>query len=198
MIGVGYVRVSTKDQEESGLSLDAQERAIREACDRIGVSDVVIMREVASGGDDDRPVLREAVDRVVIGDADVLIVTKLDRLARSLSGFLRTVEAIERSGGDIVVITEQIDTTSPGGRLMAHVMMAFAQFERELISQRTRAALDERRAQGLRLGRPRAVITDDQSCLIRLMRDRGASQAVIADRVGVSRGVVRRVLSEVL
>jgi DNA invertase Pin-like site-specific DNA recombinase len=133
---VGYARVSTQEQSPE-LQLDALQKA---GCERIFV-------EKASGAQRDRPELRAALD-FMRGKGDVLVVWKLDRLARSLKQLIETVEDLERRGIGFRSLTEQIDTTSPGGRLVFHILGVMAEFERSIIRERTRAGLDAARACG--------------------------------------------------
>ena len=134
---IGYARVSTRDHKPH-LQLDA----LREAgCERI-------FEETASGAKRDRPEFAAALDSMRGGDS--LVVWKLDRLARSTRQLLETVEALERHGIGLKILTQNMDTTSAGGRLIFTVFSAIAEFEREIIRERTRAGLDAARARGRR------------------------------------------------
>ena len=104
--------------------------------------------------------LSEALRTIEGGEADALVVAKLDRLSRSLIDFAGLIERSRRRGWAIVVLDLGVDTTTPVGELVANVMAAVAQWERRAIGQRTREALAVRRAQGVRLGRPRAIPPD--------------------------------------
>src|SRR3954466_6453586 len=139
---VGYARVSTTDQSPE-LQLDALRRA---GCEKIHT-------EKASGAKVDRPVLARVLDDV-LRQGDVLVVWKLDRLARSLKELITTAEELEQRGIGLVSLTESIDTTTPGGVLVFHVFGAIAQFERALIRERTAAGLAEARRRGRKGGRP--------------------------------------------
>ena len=128
MVRIGYARVSTLEQEMA-LQLDA----LRDAgCDRI-------FEDRASGAKTDRPGLAQAL--AFVREGDVLVTWKLDRLARSLPYLIETVNQLEKNGAGLRSLTEAIDTTTPGGRLIFHVFGALAQFERDLIRERTRAGL---------------------------------------------------------
>ena len=145
---VGYARVSTRDQDPS-----LQTDALREAgCDRI-------YEDRASGAQRDRPQLREALDYMRQGD--VLVVWRLDRLARSMRQLITTVDDLEERGIEFQSLTESIDTTTPGGKLVFHVFGAVAEFERSIMQERTRAGLDAARQRGRTGGRPPAL-TDEQ------------------------------------
>jgi DNA invertase Pin-like site-specific DNA recombinase len=104
-----------------------------------------------------RPAIREALEQLSSGQASVLVVSKLDRLSRSLLDFAALMDRAAREGWQLVVLDLNVDTTTPSGRLVAHVMGAFAQYERHLIGARTSAALQQKKAQGARLGRPRTI-----------------------------------------
>ena len=140
---IGYARVSTFDQELA-LQLDALGHA---GCGRIFEDRGV------SGARAERPGLGQAL--AYVRDGDVLVVWKLDRLGRSLPHLIETVTALERRGAGLRSLTEAIDTTTPGGRLIFHVFGALGQFERDLIRERTRAGLVAAAARG-RKGRVHA------------------------------------------
>lgn len=140
-ITIGYARVSTEEQ-----SLDLQLHALKKAgCDEI-FSD-----HGESGRAFDRPALRKALRSARQGD--VIVVWRLDRLGRSLLKLVELVEALGKRGVEFRSMNENIDTSSPGGRLIFHIMAALAEFERNLISERTRAGLEAARERGSKLGR---------------------------------------------
>ncbi len=146
---IGYARVSTFDQELA-LQLDALGHA---GCGRIFEDRGV------SGARAERPGLGQAL--AYVRDGDVLVVWKLDRLGRSLPHLIETVTALERRGAGLRSLTEAIDTTTPGGRLIFHVFGALGQFERDLIRERTRAGLVAAAARGRKGGR-KPVVTPDK------------------------------------
>jgi DNA invertase Pin-like site-specific DNA recombinase len=149
MAAVGYARVSTADQDPA-LQLDALAAA---GCAKV-------FEDRASGARDaDRPGLRAALDYAREGD--VLVTWKLDRLGRSLPHLVETVVALERRGVGFRSLTEAIDTTTPGGRLVFHLFAALGQFERDLIRERTRAGLAAAAARG-RTGGRRPVVTEEK------------------------------------
>lgn len=179
---VGYARVSTRDQDAA-----MQAEALREAgCDRI-------FEETASGAQKDRPELKRAIDYVRAGD--VLVVWKLDRLARSLKQLIETVEELERRSIGFVSITENIDTTTPGGRLIFHVFGALAEFERELIRERTNAGLKSAKARGVKLGRPKALEGEALNVAKALLKSGDMTATQVAEHVGVSRATLYRRLA---
>jgi DNA invertase Pin-like site-specific DNA recombinase len=144
---IGYARVSTLDQDPA-LQLDALAAA---GCAKV-------FDDRASGARADRPGLRQALDYV--RDGDVLIVWKLDRLGRSLPHLIEIVAALERRRVGFRSLTEAIDTTTPGGRLVFHLFGALGQFERDLIRERTRAGLTAAAARGRKGGRKPVVDTE--------------------------------------
>ena len=157
---VGYVRVSTAEQADSGAGLDAQRAAIAAEVERRGweLLDVFEDKNGASAKTmRNREGLTAALDVVESGGADGLIVAKLDRLSRSLLDFAGLMERSQRNGWSLIALDLGVDTSTPSGEMMANVLAVFAQFERRLIGQRTKDALAVRRAQGVRLGRPRSL-----------------------------------------
>ena len=144
---VGYARVSTLDQNPS-LQIDA----LREAgCEKIFV-------EKTSGARKDRPQLKATLK--YLRDGDTLVVWKLSRLARSLKQVIQTVQTMHARNIEFRVLTQKIDTTTPDGRLFFHITASFDQFQRELISENTRAGLLAARKHGRKGGRPRALDDD--------------------------------------
>jgi DNA invertase Pin-like site-specific DNA recombinase len=136
--------------------------------------------------------LLKAIEFLRPGDA--LVVYKLDRLARSVRQLVETVEALGQRGIGFVSVTESIDTTSPGGRLIFHVISAIAEFERDLIKERTNAGLKAAKMRGVRLGRPQ-VMTVDQVKIAKSLKAAGQmSAAQIADHLGVGRATLYRSL----
>jgi DNA invertase Pin-like site-specific DNA recombinase len=178
---VGYVRVSTLEQADSGLGLEAQRRTIREECKRRGW-DLVRIEEDAglSGKVATRPGLTRALEACKSGKADGLLVAKLDRLSRSVQQAATLLAEAEREGWAVVALDLGVDLSTPSGEVMAHVLAAIAQFERRLIGQRTKDALAVKRSQGVRLGRPQ-VLPADLAAGISRKRKAGRSLQAIAD-----------------
>ena len=176
---LGYARVSTKEQ-----SLDSQ----RDALEAAGAQRV--FAETITGTARARPGLERLMAQLRPGD--VVVVTKYDRLARSLKDLLEIVEAIGAQGAGFRSLAEDIDTTTPAGRLVFHVFASIAQFERERIAERTREGLAAARRRGRVGGRPRAL-TPAQAAEVRRMRDaEGRPIPEIAALFKVSTKTIRR------
>jgi DNA invertase Pin-like site-specific DNA recombinase len=169
---IGYVRVSTDEQAISGLGLADQEHRIREMAKPHGWRIVQMIRdEGLSAGTLERPGLYRALALLAAGRADGLVVAKLDRLTRSTVDFGLLLEWFRDAGRTLVLLDLGVDTSTAGGELVANVIASVAQWERGVISERTRAALGALRAQGKPTGRP--AVADDQALAtrIRAMRD---------------------------
>lgn len=193
---IGYLRVSTEEQKDSGLGLADQRAVIEAEATRRAWSDVeVIADEGFSAKNLMRPGIARALDMLRAGEASVLVVAKLDRLSRSLLDFASLMDTAQREGWRLVVLDLALDTTTPSGELMAAVMAAFAQYERRLIGSRTSAALQQLKAQGARLGRPRTL---PQEITDRIVSERAGgrtlaaiAQALNDDAVPTARGGAR-------
>lgn len=176
---IGYARVSSDDQ-----NLDLQRDALRRAgCDRI-------YEEKASGGKADRPELLRLLDAIRAGDT--LVVWRLDRVGRSLNHLIATIEELEAQGIGFQSLTENIDTTTPGGKLIFHIFAALAEFERALIRERTNAGLQAARARGRKGGRPAALDASKQKIAQALRDDPKQSVAAICKTLGISRATFYR------
>lgn len=169
---VGYARVSTQDQDPA-LQLDALKAA---GCEKL-------FTEKASGAQRERPQLQAAID--YMREGDTLVIWKLDRLARSLKQLIETVESLAARGIGLRSLTEAIDTTTSGGKLIFHIFGALAEFERGVIRERTRAGLDAARARGRTGGRPPALSPDDLAAAKALLRDPDITVEQVARRLGV-------------
>jgi DNA invertase Pin-like site-specific DNA recombinase len=170
---MGYARVSTQDQRPE-LQLDALRSA---GCEKI-------FEEKASGAQRERPQLAAAMDYLRKGDT--LVVWKLDRLARSLKQLIETVETLEGRGIGFKSLTESIDTTTSGGRLIFHIFAALAEFERNMIRERSNAGLNAARARGRVGGRPKALSENDLAAARALLSDPSITTRQVAERLGVS------------
>jgi len=179
MAVLGYARVSTAHQ-----SVEMQVQALKTAgVDRIWT-------ETMSGGRDDRPELAALLDYARAGD--VLAVWRLDRLGRSLPHLLTVVRDLDARGVELRSLTESIDTTTAGGRLVFHVFGAVAQFERALAAERSAAGVAAARAAGRVPGRPKLPATIIEA--VRKLDQAGAARTNIARSLGISRSSVYRAL----
>lgn len=172
---IGYARVSTRDQ-----NLDRQTDALSE------VGCLRIFADRKSGKNTARPELAKALDCMRPGDT--LVVASLDRLSRSLQDLIAMVAALREQGVEFRSLHENLDTTTPGGRLVFHVFAALAEFIRELIVEGTREGLEAARARGRVGGRP-AVMTPEKIAAVRSLLPEHRISAV-ARMVGVSRGTL--------
>lgn len=177
---VGYVRVSTDEQAVSGLGLAAQEAAIRSECERRGLDLLAVYTDAGiSAKTIDRPALTAALADLDAGRGSVLMVAKLDRLTRSVHDATGLMLRAEKAGWGLVALDVAVDTTTPQGAAMAQVLAVFAELERRLIGERTKAALAVKRAQGIRLGR-RVELPDEVRSLIVNRHEAGAGFTQIA------------------
>ena len=180
MANIGYARVSTLDQDPI-LQLDALAAA---GCSKT-------FEDHASGARADRPGLLQALDYV--RDGDVLIVWKLDRLGRSLPHLIETVASLEKRGVGFCSLTEAIDTTTPGGRLIFHLFGALGEFERDLIRERTRVGLKAAKARGRRGGR-KPVVTSDKLLRARGLIANGLTVREVAARLKIGKTALYQAL----
>lgn len=178
---IGYARVST-DEQSPALQLDALKQA---GCARI-------FTDYASGARTSRPALEEALGQLQAGDT--LVTWRLDRLGRSLSHLISIIANLEASGMAFRSLSEAIDTGTAGGRLLFHVMGALAEFERALISERTRAGMAAARSRGAVLGRPAKLSPEQVALAGRLLERSNLSVRDLAARLLVSRSTLRRAI----
>jgi DNA invertase Pin-like site-specific DNA recombinase len=177
---VGYARVSTQDQ-----NLDLQITALKEAgCQKI-------FTEKASGAQRDRPELMAAMNYIRPGE-DVLVVWKLDRLARSLKQLIETVEKFETQKIGLLSLTESINTTTSGGRLIFHIFASLSEFERSIIRERTMAGLRAAKEHGRTGGRPSALKEKDLAVARTLLQDARITVEDVAKRMQVAPSTLYR------
>jgi DNA invertase Pin-like site-specific DNA recombinase len=180
---LGYARVST-DEQETHLQLDALKAA---GCERV-------YEEKASGAKADRPELLRLLDNARKGD--VLIVWKMDRLGRSLLQLIETVNLLNKRGVELRSLTENvIDTTTPSGKLTFGIFALMAEFERDMLRQRTTAGLKAARARGRVGGRPKSMSAADLKKARALLASGAYTKTQVADELGVSRHTLWRALA---
>lgn len=188
---LGYLRVSTDGQVESGAGLDAQRAALLAEGERRGWDVEIVTDAGLSGKNMRRPGLLAALDRLDRGEADVLVATKLDRVSRSVRDFAGLLDRAQHNGWTIVLL-DLGDTSTAAGEMTANVIASAAQYERRLIGQRTREGLAAKRAAGVRLGRPSAL---PLSVVVRIVDEhltgrslRAIAEGLTADGVPTARG----------
>lgn len=180
---IGYARISKGDDQSTAMQL----RALKEAgCERI-------FEEAASGGRWDRPELHQMVDQLRQGD--VVVVWKLDRLSRSLKDLLHLLEKVQLANAGFRSITENIDTTSPAGRMMMQMIGSFAEFERAMIRERTMAGLDQARSEGRVGGRRPKLSNSQRADVIENVLSGRKSAAQMARLYNVSEPTISRIIA---
>jgi len=174
---IAYARCSTQSQ-----NLDAQIEQLKHCAK--------IFKEKLSGGKSDRPELHKAIDYLREGDS--LVITKLDRLARSLTDLHKLVNMIEEKGATLNVLNQAIDTSTSSGKLMFSMLGAFAEFEKDLINERVQEGLVRARAKGVKFGKPRQIQDKDRKRIVELVDDENSNltKQEIADMIGCSRNQV--------
>ena len=176
----GYARVSTRDQRT-----EQQESALLDSgCDRVFVDRGI------SGIEAERPELNRLLDQ--LRDGDVVIVTKLDRLGRSLRNIFDIVDTIEKRGAGLRSLAESdIDTTSAAGKLVFRVFAVVAEFERDRLRERTLEGISRARANGTKIGRPRRL-SDSDIAALRSLREHGRSYGSLAKTLNIARSTARK------
>jgi DNA invertase Pin-like site-specific DNA recombinase len=201
MRAIGYSRVSTDLQAAEGVSMEAQAERIRAWCAANGAelaeADLFADSGLSGKRADNRPGLQAALDAATAGRGCVLVVYSLSRLARSTRDTIAIAERLEKAGADLVSLSERIDTTSAAGKMLFRLLAVLAEFERDLVSERTRGAVAYKRSRGERLGRIPygADLADDGKTLlpntdelrvvefVRAWRAEGRSLRAIADEL---------------
>ena len=179
---IGYARVSTEDQK-----LRLQRDALKEAdCEKI-------FREKVSGAAKVLPARAKLLE--FAREGDVVVVWKLDRLGRSLRDLVVVVNDLKERGVGLRSLQEAIDTTTPTGRLTFHIFAALAEFERDMIRERTTAGLDAARKRGSPIGRPRSLTPEQVRMAEAMMSDSTLSTKQIAEQLGVHRSTLYRYLA---
>ena len=181
---LGYARVSKSDSQETA----PQMRALRDAgCTKL-------FEEAASGGRWERPELHKMLDQ--LRAVDTLVVWKLDRLSRSLKDLLTILERVDAVGAKFRSLTESIDTSGPAGRMLMQMLGSFAEFERAMIRERTRAGLYEARARGRVPGRKPKVTAEQQKEIIEAVSSGRKTAAEVARLFKLHRGTISRIVSK--
>ena len=181
-----YARVSTTNGQDPEMQL----RELREYCERRGWKIVGEFVDTGiSGAKEKRPELDRLMADAHRRRFDAVVVWKFDRFARSVSHLLRALETFKALGIEFVSLSEQVDTSTPMGKMVFTVLGAVAELERSLIAERVRAGLRNARAKGKRLGRPRVVV---DALRIAALRRSGASWAKVCRELGVSKGTAQR------
>lgn len=183
-MNIGYARVSTDDQHTENQI----EQLKKAGCDRI-------FKETASGGRWDRPELQDCLKHLRKGD--VLVVWKLDRLSRSLIDLLRILDKVNHEEVGFKSLTEQVDTTTPAGRLMMSMLGSFSQYEREIIRERTMVGLARARANGRKGGGKHILSNKRQEEVKRQITSGEKTQAEAARDERVSKATISRMMSKV-
>lgn len=179
-MNIGYARVSTQDQDLS-LQIDALNNA---GCKKI-------YKEKITGSKKERPQLNELLEQ--LREGDVIVIWKLDRLARSLKDLVSLVNEIQEKGGALHSLNDQIDTTTPHGKFTFHIFAALAEFERDIIRERTKAGLAAARARGRKGGRPKGLSKKAQHTAIiaeKLYQERELTVKEICEQLSISKGTL--------
>lgn len=188
---VTYSRVSTSNH---GQNPDVQAHELRRYCEARGwIIEHEIVDHGFSGGTDVRPGLKQLFSLVRERKVDVVVVVKMDRLFRSLKHLVATLEEWQAVGIQFVATKDNIDYTTPAGRLLAQILGSLAEFEKSLLIERTILGLEHARRSGKTLGRPK--IRDDQKIIA--LRSSGLSYTAIQKELGISRGAISRALQAV-
>lgn len=174
---IGYARASTEDQRLN-LQIDALEKA---GCEKI-------YSDQLSGSTTERPGLTTLFE--VLRPGDTLVVWRLDRLGRSLKHLIQVADMLEKSGVGLRSLQENIDTTTPGGKLVFHLFSALAEFERALIRERTQAGVNAARARGRQGGRPRKLDANKKDLALRLYNEKQHSIKEICSMIGVCKATL--------
>ena len=182
-----YARVSTQDQQ----TLPMQNRALREYAARRSWTIAMQVKEVGSGAAQ-RQMREKLIEAARRREIDVVLVWRLDRWGRSVTDLLATLQELEHLGVGFVSLTEALDLTTPAGRAMAALLAVFAEFEREILSERVRAGLAHARQNGKRLGRPITAALHAKQ--VRKLHRSGISKSAIARQLNIGRTSVRRIL----
>jgi DNA invertase Pin-like site-specific DNA recombinase len=189
----GYARVSTEEQVKSG-SLSQQIEQIKKYCELHGHELLEIFTDAGISALKQRPGMEKLMERARKGECEAVVVTKLDRWGRSVKHLVTSIDELKRLGVHFISIGDNIDTSTPNGRLLFHILSAFAEFEREIIRERMQAGRERAKAQGKQLHRPRKKLPLKE--IRRLYCEVGLSATAIAKLLGVSPNTVLSRLRE--
>jgi DNA invertase Pin-like site-specific DNA recombinase len=179
---IGYARVSTTTQ-----TLEQQNEALKAA----GAGKV--FHDIMSGSRDDRPGFAECLK--YLREGDTLVVWRLDRLGRNMRSIINTLHELTERGVTVRSLHDGVDTSTSTGRMVAGILMSIAEYERELVRERTALKLEHARKSGRKFGRP-AKLSADQAALARRMKDNGETAATICKTLGIGRTTLYRYLAE--
>jgi DNA invertase Pin-like site-specific DNA recombinase len=168
---------------EHGVSLDAQKAALVADAERRDWDHELVADEGLSAKNMNRPGLQAALAKLDAGQADHLMAVRLDRISRSVADFAATLDRSAKKGWGVVLLSPDLDTTSAAGRFTAHVLASASEYERALISARTKDALAQRKAEGAQLGRPRVMPAD---VVARIAKERAAGRSLRAIAEGLN------------
>ncbi len=191
MRAIIYARVSTEEQKRKGYSIEAQIEACRAYAQAKGWEVVMEYKEPKSGKRmDNRTELQRALSFLEEGGADILIIWRLDRLTRSIIDFQKI---IQRIGPKISSVVEGLDMSTSAGRFVANILIAFAQYERESIGERTRLGLEQARKAGKRIGKP-PKYSDEIVKKVKDLHRHGYSRREISEKLGIPDSAIRSIL----
>ncbi len=192
-----YARVSTTDKQDPELQL----QEMRDYCKRVGWEIFQEYVDYESGSNTEREMFKLMLQDARLKRFDVLLVWKLDRLARSLRQLVETLDILRSYNIEFKCITQDIDTTTPHGKLLFHIIAAFAEFERELIRERVLAGLEKARKKGIKLGRPKRELDRETVNKILVDRVKGLSYSKLSQKYGIPKTtiyyIVQKTLAEV-
>jgi len=186
MKAIIYLRVSTEEQGESGLGLSSGEANAREYCERQGIEILDVVREVKSGKNTTkRPLLNATIDRLKAKEAELLISPNVSRLARSVIDLCKMQETAKASGFRILLLDNpELDLNTPNGKMVFQFLGVMAEWEREIISDRTKKALSAKKARGEKLGRT-STLAPSTATIIRNLRKDGLSLRLVAHELNL-------------
>lgn len=211
-VAIGYARVSTSEQADSGLSISHQQRKIQAQAE---ISDLNLAETLVDAGESasnlNRPQMKELLARIQAGQVDVVLIAKLDRLTRSIADLAQLLDTLSKAtradggkGVDLISTAESLDTSTATGRLLINIMASISQWEREVISERTSAALQELKAEGKSTGKApfgykvaeggHLVEDEDEQFILQSIRELRASGMTwqgITDRINQAGGRTR-------